>query len=106
MTAKFFAAAAALSCLIVTPATAADSVVKLGYGLFEPGRITVARGTRVLFRNDDTQAHEVSSTTQGQGFGLGELKPGQAKAQVFTRPGVVRVVCDLHPGMEMTVTVR
>jgi plastocyanin len=106
MTPKLLAAAAALSCLVVPPASAADSVVKLGYGLFEPGRITVARGTRVLFRNEDTQAHEVSSTTQGQGFGLGELKPGEAKARVFAKPGVVRVICALHPGMEMTVTVR
>lgn len=98
--------AAALACLPALPASAADLNVKMGYGLFEPDRISVDRGARVVFRNDDTQAHTVSSKDKGQSFKLGELKPGQARPKAFAKPGVVKVICDYHPGMEMTVTVR
>lgn len=97
---------AALACSLAPPASAADLNVKMGYGLFEPARISVDRGSRILFSNDDTQAHTVSSHDKGQSFSLGELKPGQARAKAFAKPGVVKVICDYHPGMEMTVTVR
>ena len=75
---RFLAPLAALACLVAQPAGAAEAIV--GYGLFAPAQITVPRGTRVVFRNEDMHAHAVASGARSQGFKLGEVMPGAAKA--------------------------
>lgn len=100
------AGAAALLLLSGATARAADVTVVQRDRTYMPAEITVERGDRVVFRNDDTIAHNVISKTPGQEFDLKLQRPGEDKAIRFDKPGTVAVTCDIHPRMEMTVTVK
>src|SRR5687768_3387558 len=56
-------------------ASAADSTVKMAGLAFAPGMLTVARGTAVVFDNDDTAPHTV--TARSGGIDSGVLDPGK-----------------------------
>lgn len=87
-------------------AQADDRIVKLGYNLFEPGELRIARGTRVTFQNEDSVPHHVGSGSAGLAFNLGVIRPNDGRSYVFNRAGTVAVVCALHPRMQMTVVVE
>jgi plastocyanin len=44
---------------------------------FQPGELSVARGDVVLFKNEDTSAHNIVSRTAGFDFDLGLQETGQ-----------------------------
>ena len=48
-----------------TAASAADSTVRMAGLAFAPGTLTVARGTAVVFDNDDTAPHTVTARSGG-----------------------------------------
>jgi plastocyanin len=100
------AAAAALLVLACAGARAADITVVQRDRAYMPTDVTIARGDQVVFKNDDAIAHNVISKTPGQEFDLKLQKPGESKAIRFDKPGTVSVTCDIHPRMEMTVTVK
>lgn len=70
---------------------------------FAGATVTVKAGEVVRWRNDGTTLHSI----EGRGFFSRALRPGQTWSRRFTRPGVYRYVCTLHPeAMRGTVTVR
>ncbi len=76
--------------------------------MFSPREVTIEAGTTVLWYNDDTLPHTVTSDTQA---GLGELfdaelEPGGNFSYTFDEPGDYLYVCTLHPGMEGVITVE
>lgn len=72
---------------------------------YAPLVLTVKAGDTVLFRNNDEIAHHVVSHTPLFPFDLDLQAPGSENAVVFSKPGQVVVGCDIHPRMELVVTV-
>lgn len=72
---------------------------------FHPAALAVTTGTAVRFPNDDVVFHNVFSLSRGNAFDLGHYGTGLAKEHVFTRPGLVKVHCNIHPDMAAHVLV-
>ena len=72
---------------------------------FTPRVLAVTKGTTVHFPNDDTIFHNVFSLSRSQPFDLGIYKQGNSKTVTFTKPGLVRVYCNLHPMMMANILI-
>ncbi|HLY16734.1 MAG TPA: hypothetical protein VKR61_05895 [Bryobacteraceae bacterium] len=72
---------------------------------FDPHVVAIPVGGGVDFPNDDPFFHDVFSNYSGQQFNLGLYKPQSTKRQIFTRPGIVRVFCNIHPTMSAVIVV-
>jgi len=72
---------------------------------FSPALLVVPAGSTVAFPNRDTVLHNVFSRTPGSTFDLGNYGPGQSRQQVFTKPGLITVNCNVHYTMRATVVV-
>ncbi|MFG3037183.1 cupredoxin domain-containing protein [Streptomyces sp. NPDC048330] len=73
---------------------------------FAPADLVVAPGARVFVVNEDSAPHTVTAE-DANAFGTGTFEGGQTAA--FTAPltaGTYRYVCDIHPSMTGTLTVR
>src|SRR3984957_649200 len=70
---------------------------------FLPHVLAVPVGASVDFPNFDPIFHSAFSNYSGQTFDVGLYKPGTSKTVVFTRPGIVRVLCDIHPTMSAVI---
>jgi plastocyanin len=105
-----FAAVAAIaypdySTSSASPAPAASPiVVTIRDFAFKPSSLTVPIGTTVLWKNEDSAAHTATSLT-----GLwdsGNLDQGQSYTFKFTKAGSYDYVCNYHPNMRATITVK
>lgn len=72
---------------------------------FQPAILPVLVGTQVQFPNHDLVLHNVFSPSSVKLFNLGTYPPGESRAIVFDRPGVVEILCHLHPEMRAYVVV-
>ena len=72
---------------------------------YAPPNLTVARGTKLTFTNEDSTSHTATSPDQG-GFDTGTIEKGQSKIVTVEQPGTYAYVCSFHPFMHGTVTVR
>ena len=101
MTYALFAGALLLSA----PAMAADAnTVTIKNFDYAPMALTVTAGTTVTWKNEDGEPHTVVSV-DGL-FRSGALDTGESFAYKFTKPGVYKYVCTIHPKMVATVTVK
>jgi len=75
------------------------SVVTMQGKSFAPHVLTITQGSTVRFANDDMILHNVFSTSQGNDFDMGFYGHGAGKSKTFTRPGLVRVYCNVHHEM-------
>ncbi len=66
---------------------------------FEPHIGVVRVGSTVAFPNLDRIYHNVFSLSEIAPFDLGLYRNGASRSLVFTRPGVVRIYCNIHPDM-------
>ena len=71
--------------------------------VFVPHIIAVQRGTTVEFLNSDNVAHNVFWTAIGGdkklGHNLGTWPKGEKRPFTFDKPGVVPLLCNVHPEM-------
>ena len=71
--------------------------------MFQPHIMAVQQGTTVDFLNSDTVAHNVFwpsiSGNKKLGHNLGTWPKGQKKSFKFDDPGVVTLLCNVHPEM-------
>jgi len=72
---------------------------------FIPHVLAIPVGATVDFPNLDPIFHNVFSNYNGQIFDLSLYRPGTSKRQVFDRPGIVRVFCNIHPTMSAVIAV-
>jgi plastocyanin len=72
---------------------------------FIPHVIAVQAGASIDFPNFDPIFHNAFSSFSGQIFDLGLYAPGTNKAITFTRTGIVRVFCNIHPTMSAVIAV-
>lgn len=73
---------------------------------FIPRVLPVMVGTTVDFPNNDDAWHNVFSTSDAKKFNLGLYPPGKTRNVTFNKPGVVRILCNVHPHMEAYVVVK
>ena len=72
---------------------------------FMPRVTAITRGSTVEFPNRDSYFHNVFSLSRGASFDLGRYPRGQSRERTFTRPGLVKVYCNLHSQMSATIVV-
>jgi plastocyanin len=73
--------------------------------MFSPHILAVTINTAVDFPNADPIFHNAFSSYDGQIFDVGLYPPGTSKSVRFSRPGVVRVFCNIHPAMSAIILV-
>ncbi len=72
---------------------------------FIPHVLAIQVGAGVDFPNFDPIFHNAFSNFSGQVFDLGLYAPGTSRTIHFSRPGVVRVFCNIHPTMSALIVV-
>jgi plastocyanin len=87
------------------PPPAAHATMLQKGKMFTPHVLPVMTGTTVDFPNSDPIFHNAFSSYNGQIFDVGLYPPGTSKAVRFTRPGVLRVFCNIHPTMSAIILV-
>lgn len=73
--------------------------------IFAPHILAVPVGAVVDFPNFDPIFHNVFSTYDGQMFDLALYPPGTSRSVTFTKPGIVRVFCNIHSSMSAIIAV-
>lgn len=103
-------AAAALAFLMgaVVAAQAATTFTVNQRGLLlSKSSLSLARGDRITFTNEDDVIHNIHIFGPGDyEKDLGLQKPGATLSYTFAKAGSVRVRCNIHPSVKMTVTVN
>jgi plastocyanin len=108
LSARLVFAGIALSGLAAGSAWAAGqthSVKQIG-GRYVPDALTVKQGDILEFTNEDTHSHQVVSHTPIHTFDLGLQKTGESFKIEMIAVGDVVISCDIHPRMELIVTVQ
>jgi hypothetical protein len=72
---------------------------------FVPHVLAIQAGASVSFPNVDPIFHSAFSNFSGQVFDLGLYAPGSSRNITFTRTGVVRIFCNIHPSMSALIVV-
>jgi plastocyanin len=72
---------------------------------FGPHVLAIQAGTGVSFPNLDPIFHSAFSNFSGQVFDLGLYAHGSSRNITFTRTGVVRIFCNIHPSMSAIIVV-
>jgi plastocyanin len=100
--------------------TPAGPVVNLSSLMFHPAMTTVKVGTTVTWRNDEPITHTVTSgrfegVDETTGLRSSQDPDGTFEAKLdgkgktfsftFTKPGTYTYYCDIHQGMNATITV-
>ena len=85
----------------VAAAAGGGGTVKMAGLAFAPGTLTVARGTTVVFDNDDTAPHTV--TARSGGVDSGVLDPGKQFSLAVTDG--FDYFCSIHPSMTAKIAV-
>jgi plastocyanin len=85
------------------PASTKDPLIDQKGLKFNPTVLVVQQGTTVDFQNDDTVQHNVFwpsiSGNKKEGHNLGTWPKGEKRSFKFDRPGVVPLLCNVHPEM-------
>ena len=85
----------------VAAAAGGGGTVRMAGLAFAPGTLTVARGTTVVFDNDDTAPHTV--TARSGGVDSGVLDPGKQFSLAVTDG--FDYFCSIHPSMTAKIAV-
>jgi plastocyanin len=101
--------AALLSAALAgTPASGADAApikrVSISMFKFQPARIVVTRGTRIVWTNADSDPHTIRS--KAAGWSSPALDTGKSFSRVARKAGTFRYICTIHPFMHGTVIVK
>ena len=72
---------------------------------FTPHVLAIPAGSTVDFPNYDPIFHNAFSNYNGQIFDVGLYPPGSSRTVRFSRPGIVRVFCNIHANMSAIIAV-
>ena len=87
------------------PKPAPRQVIQQKDKKFIPHVLAVPVGTEVVFQNEDGMFHNVFSLSRPNDFDLGMYEKGVAREKVFTKPGPVSLLCNIHSSMSAFVYV-
>ncbi|MGI8632832.1 MAG: cupredoxin domain-containing protein [Solirubrobacterales bacterium] len=72
---------------------------------FKPPEVTVEAGTKVTWTNKDSANHTATADDKTV-FDTGNLNQGDAKSATLDKAGTYGYICDIHPYMKGSVTVK
>ena len=76
---------------------------------FTPSLLVIQQGTTVEFRNNDTVSHNIFwpsiSGNKKLGRNLGTASNGQSQKFKFDTPGMVQILCNIHPEMSTSIVI-
>jgi plastocyanin len=72
---------------------------------FVPHVVAITTGSNVEFPNQDPFFHNVFSLSKPATFDLGRFPPGSSRGRTFSRPGLVKVYCEIHSHMSAVARV-
>ncbi len=98
-------AALALAGALAVPALAATKTIALRDTLFSPKSATVRKGTTVKWVWRGRLPHNVTVKKGPVKFKSRTLTRG-SYSKKMTRRGTYRIVCTVHPGMNLTLKVK
>lgn len=86
--------------------TTANTVLIKNFA-FSPASLTVNKGTKVTWVNNDGPAHTVTATDNGNTFNSGTIQPGGGTFSfTFNTAGDFNYQCTIHPQMVGSVHVQ
>jgi len=90
----------------VTTPPAVQQIVQTNF-TFVPALLPLQVGTRVEFPNLDNTFHNIFSFSPPKRFDLGRYQPDERPipSQVFDKPGLVTLRCDIHEHMRALILV-
>ena len=94
----------AVSLSVAAPANAVTRV-RVGDDFFRPASLTVRVGTTVVWRWVGDNPHNVTVTRGPVKFRSGTKSSGTYRKRI-RRGGRYRIVCTVHPGMDMVLRAR
>ena len=80
-------------------------IIEQHHMTFIPKVTTIPVGSTVEFTNRDKIYHNVFSKSEAKTFNIGTYAAGKPKDVVFDKPGVVDILCNVHPEMAAFVVV-
>ncbi len=86
------------------PASGAAVAVKMSQIMFSPKTVSAKVGQTVTWTNEDSTAHNVTAQG-GESFKSADFGQGKSYSYKVDKPGTIKYVCTIHPGMEGTITV-
>jgi len=72
---------------------------------FSPANLEVEVGQKITWTNSDAAPHTVTATSGAQ-FDSGTLEQGANYTWKATKAGTIEYVCEIHPSMVGTITVK
>jgi plastocyanin len=87
------------------PAAAREATIAQRSLTISPHVTAIQVGARVSFPNEDNVFHNLFSLSGTHPFNLGRYPRGESRSEVFRRPGVVRMFCDIHSDMSGVILV-
>jgi plastocyanin len=96
--------------VLATPVTARAAIeppiaVEIHQYQFHPDPLSVEVGQAVAWTNEDSAAHDVTSSSGPEGFASGSLATGQQFTFTFEHAGSYTYLCTVHPDMVGSITV-
>lgn len=73
--------------------------------IYAPGNMVISKGDTLNFVNKDPIQHNVFSSSGENAFDLGTFGEGLQRTVKLNKEGVVKVYCNIHPGMATYVAV-
>ncbi len=87
-----------------------ETRVRIDGSAFDPEELTVPVGTEVVFVNADSLEHTVTEGTDGQAVDDPivdeEIAQNGTVSVTFDEAGTYDITCEIHPSMQLTVTVE
>jgi len=72
---------------------------------FNPATIRVKAGDTIVWTQQDSTPHTVTSVSGSESFDSGSVRGGQTFSHTFNTPGTYEYECSIHPSMRGTVVV-
>jgi plastocyanin len=86
-------------------ATTSSTEISISNYKFAPSPLIVKAGTKVVWTNNDTVPHTITSD-QGSVLNSPRLAPGEKFSFTFTAAGIYDYHCAVHPMMKASVMVQ
>jgi plastocyanin len=83
----------------------ATRTIRVDDNVFRPSSLTISRGDTLRFRWVGKAPHNVTRTSGPSFRRISNRKSGSVSRRIGRR-GTLRLVCTIHPGMDMRVRVR
>jgi plastocyanin len=99
------AVVAAAAAAAAVPAFAATKTVRVDDNVFGPRSTAVKKNDTIRFRWVGDAPHNVQRT-RGPSFRTISTRRNGSVSRKFTRKGLVKLTCTIHPGMDLSVRVR